>query len=103
MCRAGDRAGGVGGRGVAGGGWGAGKHGRRGEDVLLAVPVGTQVEDVGSGELLADLDEAGKTVVMARGGLGGRGKPWLARAGAPAPRIAQRGQPGEERELQLDL
>src|SRR3972149_11907365 len=41
-------------------GQGSGKHGRRGEDVLLAVPVGTQVQDIGSGELVADLDEAGK-------------------------------------------
>ena len=84
-------------------GQGSGKHGRRGEDVLLAVPVGTQAQDVHSGELLVDLDEAGKTVVVARGGLGGRGNTWFARAVYRAPRIAQRGQVGEERELQLDL
>ncbi|MDP2674994.1 MAG: GTPase ObgE [Dehalococcoidia bacterium] len=84
-------------------GQGSGKHGRRGEDVLLGVPIGTQVQDVRRGELMADLDEAGKTVVIARGGLGGRGNTWFARAVYRAPRIAQRGQPGEERKLQLDL
>ena len=70
---------------------------------MLRVPVGTQVEDVASGKLVADLDEEGKTAVVARGGLGGRGNTWFARAVYRAPRIAQRGQPGEERELQLDL
>ena len=84
-------------------GQGSGKHGRRGEEAVLRVPVGTQVQAVASGELVADLDEAGKTVVVARGGLGGRGNTWFARAEYRAPRIAQRGQPGGERELQLDL
>ena len=84
-------------------GLGSGKNGRRGEDAVLHVPVGTQVQDVGSGELIADLDDVGKTAVVARGGLGGRGNTWFARAVYRAPRIAQRGQPGEERELQLDL
>ena len=84
-------------------GQGSGKHGRRGEDVVLRVPLGTQVQDVGSGELLADLNEEGKSAVVARGGLGGRGNTWFARAVYRAPRIAQRGQGGEDRELQLDL
>ena len=84
-------------------GQGSGKHGRRGEDALLRVPVGTEVKDVVSGEVVADLDEERKTAVVARGGLGGRGNTWFARAVYRAPRIAQRGQPGEERELQLDL
>lgn len=84
-------------------GQGSRKHGRRGEDAVLRVPVGTQVQDVGSGEPVADLDEVGKTLVVARGGLGGRGNTWFARAVYRAPRIAQRGQPGGERELELDL
>src|SRR3990172_3019851 len=74
-------------------GQGSGKHGRRGEEAVLRVPVGTQVRDVVGGELVADLDEAGKTVVVARGGLGGRGNTWFARAEYRAPRIAHRGQP----------
>jgi GTP-binding protein len=84
-------------------GQGSGKVGRRGEDIILRVPVGTQVTDMQSGELIADLDEAGKTVVAARGGLGGRGNTWFARATYRAPRIAQRGHTGEERDVQLDL
>ena len=84
-------------------GQGSGKHGRRGEEAVLRVPVGTQVQAVVGGGLVADLDEVGKTVVVARGGLGGRGNTWFARAEYRAPRIAQRGQPGGERELQLDL
>jgi GTP-binding protein len=65
--------------------------------------MGTQVSVVGREDLLADLDEAGKSVIAARGGLGGRGNAWFARATYRAPRIAQRGHAGEEREVQLDL
>ena len=61
------------------------------------------MRDVGEDRLLGDLDEVGKTLVVARGGLGGRGNKWFARAVYRAPRIAQRGQAGEEREIQLDL
>src|SRR3989304_3426760 len=64
---------------------------------------GARVKDVAGGELVADLGGGGKRVVVAWGGLGGRGNTWFARAEYRAPRIAQRGQPGGERELQLDL
>ena len=84
-------------------GLGSDKHGRRGEDIVVRVPEGTEVREVGEERLLADLDEVGKTLVVARGGLGGRGNKWFARAVYRAPRIAQRGQSGEEREIQLDL
>ena len=84
-------------------GQGTDKHGRRGEDIVVRVPEGTEVRDVGEDRLLVDLDEVGKTLVVARGGLGGRGNKWFARAVYRAPRIAQRGQAGEEREIQLDL
>lgn len=83
-------------------GQGSGKDGARGEDAVIRVPVGTQVRTV-TGEMLADLDEEGRGVVAAGGGLGGRGNRWFARATYRAPRIAQRGQAGEEREVQLDL
>ena len=53
--------------------------------------------------MLSDLNDVGKSVVVARGGVGGRGNTWFARAEYRAPRIAQRGQMGEEREVQLDL
>ena len=84
-------------------GQGSDKHGRRGEDIVVRVPEGTEVRDVGEDKLLGDLDEVGKTRVVARGGLGGRGNKWFARAVYRAPRIAQRGQAGEERDIQLDL
>ena len=70
---------------------------------MLRVPVGTEVRTHPGGELLMDLDEPGKTVVVAKGGLGGRGNTWFRRAVYRAPRIAQRGQAGEEMEVQLDL
>ncbi len=70
---------------------------------MLRVPVGTEVRRVGDDNLLADLDGVAKRVVVARGGAGGRGNAWFARAEYRAPRIAQRGQQGEEVEVELDL
>ncbi len=86
-------------------GLGGDKDGRRGADTIVRVPVGTQVRRAAGveGEMLSDLDEEGKSFVVARGGVGGRGNKWFARATYRAPRIAQRGQAGEEVDLQLDL
>jgi GTP-binding protein len=70
---------------------------------VLRVPLGTEVRLLGESVLLADLAKAGESIVVARGGLGGRGNAWFARAEYRAPRIAQRGQAGEELEIQLDL
>lgn len=84
-------------------GQGRGKNGHRGEDLLAAVPVGTLVREVPTGEVLADLDERGKRFLAARGGQGGKGnhgnrEPWKDKAGQKRPGVA-----GEERELELDL
>ena len=84
-------------------GKGSGKHGRGSEDSVLRVPVGTEVRRVGDDNLLADLDGIAERVVVARGGVGGKGNAWFARAEYRAPRIAQRGQQGEEVEVELDL
>ncbi len=84
-------------------GGGSRKRGRRGKDVVLRVPVGTEVREAGGEALLADLNKIGQSVVVARGGLGGRGNAWFARADYQAPRIAQRGQAAEETKVYLDL
>jgi GTP-binding protein len=82
-------------------------HGRRGKDLVIRVPVGTEVrrrqEEKGDLFLVGDLTEAGQTLVIARGGLGGSGNAHFATSTNQAPRIAQRGQKGEEATLVLDL
>jgi GTPase len=88
--------------GLGGHGRGANKHGADGEDVVLRVPVGTQVFSA-DGELIADLAGARARVVLARGGAGGRGNRRFATATRRTPRFAEVGLPGEELELDLRL
>src|SRR6185437_4635536 len=83
-----------GGRG--GNGRGARKHGADGAPAELTVPVGTQVRDPDE-RLVADLASPGQTVVLARGGSGGRGNARFATPTRQAPRFAETGLPGEER------
>uniref|UniRef100_A0A7V3YM09 GTPase Obg n=1 Tax=Candidatus Caldatribacterium californiense TaxID=1454726 RepID=A0A7V3YM09_9BACT len=84
-------------------GQGKKKHGAKGEDIVIEVPVGTQVFDAETGELLADLVVDGMEVLVARGGRGGRGNASFATATNQAPRIALRGEEGEKRKLRLEL
>ncbi len=88
--------------GAGGPGRGTNRHGADGEDVVLRVPMGTQLfsED---GELIADLAGAQSHVVAARGGSGGRGNRKFATPTRRAPRFAEVGMPGEELELDLRL
>ncbi|MGO8949716.1 MAG: GTPase ObgE [Ktedonobacterales bacterium] len=87
------------------GGNGAGQkmHGAKGEDLILRVPPGTMVRNADSGMLLADLTDAGQRVMVARGGRGGLGNVHFATSTNQAPREAQRGEPGEELVLELEL
>lgn len=91
------------GRGAHGGG--NRMHGRSGEDCIVRVPVGTVVSARRDGELqaLADLEGDGQEALVARGGRGGRGNARFATSTNQAPRIAERGEAGEEVTLQLDL
>ncbi len=84
-------------------GQGSGKHGRRGENRELEVPVGTQVRLRETGDPIADLAHAGARVTVARGGQGGQGNRRYATARRRAPDTAQVGEPGEEHWLELHL
>ena len=89
------------GSGVAGGG--QQKHGAKGDDLVIKVPSGTVVRDAETGELVADMVEAGQQVMVARGGRGGLGNVHFATPTNQAPREAQRGEPGQEVTLELEL
>lgn len=88
--------------GHAGHGAGAMKTGANGADLKVLVPCGTLVRDE-SGRVLADLVEPGQTFVAARGGRGGKGNAHFANSVRRTPRFAEKGDPGEERTLTLEL
>ena len=87
-------------------GEGSNRTGRSGEDITLDVPVGTQVfakQEDGEYTLIADLTSDGEKVLIAKGGLGGLGNAHFATSTNRAPRKAQPGLPGEEKDLRLHL
>jgi len=79
------------------------RHGRAGEDLIIQVPPGTVVKDPVSGEVLADVVEPGRRFMVARGGKGGLGNTHFATSTHRTPEFAQKGEPGEARELDLEL
>lgn len=89
------------GRGAHGGG--ANKTGGYGDDLTITVPPGTLVRDSETGEIVADLTAPGQRVLVARGGRGGRGNATFKSNRNRAPRIAEKGETGEERHLELEL
>ena len=78
-------------------------YGHAGEDLICRVPVGTEVHDAASGNLMFDLTGEPQDTVIARGGRGGRGNIHFATPYDRAPRRAEPGEPGEERTLRLEL
>ncbi len=86
-----------------GNGMGKDMHGANGKDVVLKVPVGTQVYEEDGETLLADLTRVGERVTLMKGGNGGFGNAYFKSATNQAPRRANPGQPGEERTIRLRL
>ena len=87
------------------GGHGAGKQrvGADGVDRIIKVPAGTIVRDQDTLEMLADLTAPDQAVVVARGGIGGKGNAHFKSSTFQAPRVAERGEPGEGREISLEI
>ena len=87
------------------GGHGIGKKrdGADGVDCVVKVPAGTIVRDYDTTETLADLTEPDESVVVARGGIGGKGNARFKSSTFQAPRVAEKGEPGEEREISLEI
>jgi GTP-binding protein len=84
-------------------GEGSNRSGRNGEDLVIRVPVGTQIFDATTGDLLHDLNHEGDQWLAARGGRGGFGNAHFTTSTNRAPRYHQSGSPGEELDLQLEL
>ena len=84
-------------------GQGSNKQGKRGQDLYLKVPVGTVVKDALTGEVLYDFTRPGEVFLAARGGRGGRGNASFATPTHQTPREFEKGKPGEEKELILEL
>jgi GTP-binding protein len=84
-------------------GRGKDQYGAGGKDEVVQVPVGTQVYDAETGELLADLDRHDQKIVICKGGIGGRGNMHFATPYDRAPRRAEDGTPGERKLLRLEL
>ena len=78
-------------------------HGKCAKDTEIKVPVGTVVKDLKTGNIIADLKEHGQKVLVAKGGRGGRGNARFASAQKRAPQFCEPGEPGIERELELEL
>ncbi|MBI3971945.1 MAG: GTPase ObgE [Chloroflexi bacterium] len=79
------------------------RHGAAGDDLVVKVPLGTVVRDAATGEVLGDIVEPNQRLLVARGGRGGLGNVHFATATQRAPEFAQKGEPGEEREIALEL
>jgi GTPase len=79
------------------------QHGKNAKDMIVKVPPGTVVMDAETKEVIADLVENGQRAVIAKGGRGGRGNSRFATPSNPAPELAENGEPGQERDVILEL
>ena len=84
-------------------GKGSMKIGADGKDIIIHVPCGTVISDAKTGKFIGDLVNAGDNVIVVRGGRGGKGNAHFASSTRKAPRFAQKGDSGEERDLRLEL
>lgn len=84
-------------------GEGKGCHGRKAEDIVVRVPLGTVITDVDTNLVVADLTKKDDRVVVALGGRGGRGNMAFATRANPAPSIAENGEPGEVRKIKVEI
>lgn len=84
-------------------GQGKGMHGSGAGDLTVRVPVGTVIRDAETGEIIIDMTEDGRQAVIAAGGRGGRGNARFASSTNKAPRLAEKGEPGEEKWVDLEL
>jgi GTP-binding protein len=78
-------------------------HGKNGEDLIISVPAGTIIKSAGSAEIIADLHKTDMEIIVAKGGRGGLGNAHFATPVRQAPRYAQPGEQGEEKDLVLEL
>lgn len=87
------------------GGHGTGKkrYGADGTDCIIKVPVGTIVRDFNTSDILADLTQPDQTVIAAQGGIGGKGNSRFKSSTFQSPRVAEKGEPGQEREVGLEV
>ena len=84
-------------------GEGGHRFGKSGEDLYIPVPIGTVVKDSETDEVLADLSQPNQVALILKGGRGGKGNSHFATSTRQAPRFAQDGEPGEEKDLTLEL
>ncbi len=79
------------------------RHGKDADPLIVPVPPGTTVYDANSGKLIADITKHGQRAVIAKGGRGGRGNVRFATSHNPAPHLSEKGEPGEEKEIRVEL
>lgn len=84
-------------------GKGSNKYGKNAENVIICVPEGTTIINLENNEVMADLINDGEEFVVARGGRGGKGNKSFATHDVPAPKFSEKGEPGEEVQVRLEL